>query len=295
MPVSQGTEVGYTVQVAVDAKHTLIVEHEVTNAVTARDHLSHMAIRTKATLGVEHVEAITDVGYSDGEEVKACLEAGMTPYVPKPHTSRNQKAGLFTKADFVYDATQDRYSCPSGATLTYRFTADEAGRLTRYYATPACGTCPIRGQCTRSAKEGRRITRWEHEGLLDAMAERVRMHPDVMKPRKQIVEHPFGTMKRALNHGYFLLRGLPKVRAEMSLTVLVYNLKRVMTILGVPTMVAAVLAGRNEASTTTRVTAAMLASAIVVIWWLVHTIQAGVFTRPGAQLGRSSPAYTIAL
>jgi hypothetical protein len=231
MPVSQGTEVGYNVQVAVDAKHKLIVEHEVTNAVTDWDQLAHMAIRTKATLGVEHLEAITDVGYYDGEEVKACLEAGITPYIPKPHTSRNQKAGLFTEADFVYDVRQDSYGCPSGATLTYRFTTDEAGRLTCYYATPACSTCPIRGQCTRSAKEGRRITRWEHEGLLDAMAERVLMHPDVMKQRKQIVEHPFGTVKRAMNHGYFLFRGLPKVRAEMRLTVLAYNLKRVMTIL----------------------------------------------------------------
>ncbi|HEV2124087.1 MAG TPA: transposase, partial [Chloroflexota bacterium] len=107
-----------------------------------------------------------------------------------------------------------------GAVLTYRFTTIEEGRPTRYYATPACGNCPIRAQCTRSHKEGRRITRWEHEHLLDAMAERVRDHPEVMRQRKELVEHPFGTIKRGMNQGYFLLRGLKKVPAEMSLTVL---------------------------------------------------------------------------
>jgi transposase len=174
----------------------------------------------------------TDVGYYDGEEVKACLDAGITPYVAKPHTSRNQQAGLLTKADFEYDAEQDTYPCPAGATMTYRFTADEAGRLTRSYATPACGACPLRTQCTRSRTEGRRSTRWEHEGLLDEMAKRVQARPDLMKQRKQIGEHPCGTMKRAMNHGSCLMRGLPKVRAEMRLTVVAYNLKRVLNILG---------------------------------------------------------------
>ncbi len=178
--------------------------------------------------------------------MKTCLDAGITPYIAKPHTSRNQKDGLFTKADFVYDAEEDAYRCPARATLTYRFTANEAGRLTRYYATPACGSCPIRKQCTRSATEGRRITRWEQEGLLDAMAERVRGNPQVMKQRKQIVEHPFGTIKRAMNQGYFLMRGLPKVRTEMSLTVLAYNLKRVLNILGVERLLAVVIQRRKD-------------------------------------------------
>jgi hypothetical protein len=210
--------------------------------------------------------------------------------VTKPHTSRNQKAGLFTKADVAYDAAPDTYRCPAGATLTYRFTADEAGRRTRYSATPACGTCSIRACCTRSPKEGRRIRRWEHERLLDAMAERVRAHPALMKRRNEIVEHPFGTMKRSMNQGYFLLRGLPKGCAEMSLTA--YKRKRVMTILGVSTLVAAVVAGSNAARTPLLVTAALRASALVVAWWLVHTIQAGVFTRSGAVLGRPSMTRT---
>ena len=247
MPVSQGTEVGYNVQVAVDAKHKLIVEHEVTNDVTDRAQLARMATQTQHVLAVDVMDVVADVGYYDGAEVQACVAVGITPYIAKPHTSRNQKAGLFTKSDFVYDAQQDAYRCPSGATLTYRFTADESGRLTRYYATPACGTCPIRAQCTRSAKDGRRITRWEQEGLLDDMAERVRDNPQIMNQRKQIVEHPFGTIKRAMNQGYFLMRGLPKVRAEMSLTVVAYNLKRVMNILGVERLLEMVIQRRNDA------------------------------------------------
>lgn len=169
MPMSQGTEVGYNIQVAVDGKHKLIVEHEVTNEVTDSAQLSTIAIRIQQVLAVDAVDVVADVGYYDGAEVKRCLDTRITPYVAKPHTSRNQKAGLFTKAEFAYDAHQDAYRCPAGAMLTYRFTTDESGRLTRYYATPACGTCPIRSQCTRSAKEARRITRREHEGLLDDM------------------------------------------------------------------------------------------------------------------------------
>ncbi len=248
MPVAQGTEVGYNVQMGVDAKHKLIVVHEVTNAVTDRDQVAHIAMRTQALLEVETLDVVADVGYYDGTQVKACLDAGIRPYIAKPHTSRNQKAGLFTKADFVYDAAQDTYQCPAQASLTYRFTANEAGRLTRYYATSVCGSCPIRMQCTRSVQEPRRITRWEHEDVLDVMAERVRNHPEIMKQRKQIVEHPFGTMKRSMNHGYFLMRGLPKVRAEMSLTVLAYNLKRVLNILGVERLLAVLSERRKHLS-----------------------------------------------
>ncbi len=271
MPVSRGTEVGYNVQMAVDAKHKLIVAYEVTNAVTDQDQLSPMALRAQELLEVETLTVVADVGYYDGEEVKACLDVGITPYIAKPQTSRNRKAGLFTKADFVYDAEQDTYRCPAGAVLTYRFTTLEDGRPTRYYATPACGTCPIRAQCTRSQKEGRRITRWEHEGLLDAMAERVRNNPQVMKARKEIVEHPFGTIKRTMDQGYFLLKGLPKVGVEMSLTVLAYNIKRVIAILGVPAMIAAVVAGGTSALDATIAVVGILVSMITVIWWWILT------------------------
>ena len=238
------TMVGYNVQFATDAKHKLIVDHEVTNAVTDQHQLAPIAQRARAILGVETLDALADRGYYDGEQIKSCVEAGITPWVSKPHTSRNQKHGLFTKADFIYDAEHDTYRCRAGATLTYRFSTVEDGRPQRYYATPACSSCPLRERCTRNQSKGRRITRWEHEGILDTMTERIRTNRAVMRQRKEIVEHPFGTMKRGMQQSDFLMRGLRKVSAEMSLTVLAYNLKRVIRILGVSKLLQAIRDGR---------------------------------------------------
>ena len=182
-----------------------------------------------------------------GQQVKECLEDGITPYIPKANTSANRKRGLFTKQDFAYDAEHDCYPCPAGHTLTYRFTTVEQEREIRYYANPAaCRQCPLKARCTRN-KGGRRITRWIDEHLLEAMQARVEAEPDKVALRKQLVEHPFGTIKHStssrcpygMNQGYFLMRGLEKVRAETALTVMAYNIKRVIRILGVPRMIQA--------------------------------------------------------
>jgi transposase len=233
------TEVGYNVQTVVDEQHQLIVEHEVTNDPTDHAHLAEMALRAKATLGVAQLEVVADMGYYDGAEVKQCAEAGITTYIPKPITSVNQKRGLFTKQDFVYDAAKDCYLCPAGEELTYRYESFELNRQIRYYATPKCLGCPLRSKCTTN-KRGRRISRWVDEKLLEDMARRVRARPERIRRRQQLSEPPFGTIKRAMGQGYFLMRGLNKVGAEMSLTVLSYNLKRVINIIGVPKMIAAV-------------------------------------------------------
>ena len=235
-----GTDVGYNVQVSVDARHKLILDHEVTNAPTDQGQLSTMALRAKELLGVEHLEAVADMGYYDGQEVKACLQAGITAYLPKPNTSANRKPGLFGKDDFYYDRRRDDYRCPAGARLTFRFQTRELGRDIRYYATPACATCQLRAKCTRNAG-GRRLTRWVDEHLLEDMERRIRAQPEKLARRKGLVEHPFGTIKRNMNQAYFLTRGLPKVRTEMSLTVLVYNLKRAINILGVPRLIQALV------------------------------------------------------
>jgi transposase len=232
------TEVGYNVQTAVDEQHQLIVEHEVTNDPTDHAHLAEMAVRAKETLGVEQLAVVADMGYYDGAEVKQCQEAGITTYIPKPLTSVNQKRGLFTKQDFVYDEARDCYRCPQGEELKYRYESFELNRQIRYYATPKCLGCPIRAQCTTN-KRGRRISRWVDEKLLEDMARRVRARPEMMRRRQQLSEPPFGTIKRAMGHGYFLMRGLDKVGAEMSLTVLSYNIKRVINIIGVKKMIAA--------------------------------------------------------
>jgi transposase len=233
------TEVGYNVQTVVDEKHQLIVEHEVTNDPTDHAHLAEMALRAKEFLGVEQLEVVADMGYYDGAEVKQCAAAGVTTYIPKPLTSVNRKRGLFTKQDFVYDEAKDCYGCPAGAELTYRYESFEQNRLIRYYTTSKCLTCPIKHRCTTNQR-GRRITRWVDEKLLEDMARRVRARPELMRRRQQLSEPPFGTIKRAMGHGYFLMRGLNKVGAEMSLTVLSYNLKRVINILGVKKMIEAV-------------------------------------------------------
>jgi transposase len=233
------TEVGYNVQTVVDEKHQLIVEHEVTNDPTDHAHLAEMAVRAKATLEVEKLEVVADMGYYDGAEVKQCAEAGVTTYIPKPITSVNKKRGLFTKQDFSYEEEKDCYRCPAGEELTYRYESFEQGRQIRYYTTSKCRVCPIKHRCTTNQR-GRRITRWVDEKLLEDMARRVRARPELMRRRQQLSEPPFGTIKRAMGHGYFLMRGLNKVGAEMSLTVLSYNIKRVINILGVKKMIEAV-------------------------------------------------------
>jgi transposase len=233
------TEVGYNVQTAVDEQHQLIVEHEVTNDPTDHAHLAEMALRAKETLAVEQLEVVADMGYYDGAEVKQCAAAGITTYIPKPLTSVNQKRGLFTKQDFVYDEAKDCYLCPQGEELTFRYESFELNRQIRYYTTAKCLGCPLRSKCTTN-KRGRRISRWVDEKLLEDMARRVRARPEVMRRRQQLSEPPFGTIKRAMGHGYFLMRGLNKVGAEMSLTVLSYNIKRVINLIGVKKMIEAV-------------------------------------------------------
>ena len=228
-------------QTAVDSKHKLIVEHEVTNDVTDKNQLSNMALKAKEMLGVENLEVVADMGYFDGDEVKKCLAAGVTPYVAQPDTSANKKKGLYTKEQFRYCREQDCYVCPEGAELKYRFGTRELGRDIRYYyTTSACKACEKRSQCTNN-EHGRRITRWVDEHLLEQMAERVRAKPEMMKRRKEIVEHPYGTIKRGMQMVQFLTRGLKKVGGEMSLTVLGYNIKRVVNILGVKKMMEAMI------------------------------------------------------
>lgn len=165
----------------------------------------------------------------------------ITTYIPKALTSANTQQGLYGKERFAYDAGKDYYRCPAGQELTYRSSSFELGRAIRYYRAPlsVCRACALKPQCTRN-KQARRISRWEHEALLEQMQQRVAAQPEKMKQRKALAEHPFGTMKRGMDAGYFLLRGLEKVRAEMSLTVLAYNLKRAINLLGVPALIAAV-------------------------------------------------------
>jgi transposase len=232
--------VGYNVQVAVEPEHHLIVAHEVTNVGSDRAQLAHMSKGAKAALEVDKLEAVADRGYWDGEEILACEQAGITVTLPKPMTSGAKANGRFGKQDFVYLPEEDAYRCPTGEKLRYYYSNVEHGLTLRRYWTTACHTCLIKSRCTTSQQ--RRITRWEHEAVLEAVQRRLDENPQAMRQRREVVEHPFGTIKMRMGTTHFLMKRLPKVAGEMALHVLAYNLTRVLNILGIKPLLTALMA-----------------------------------------------------
>jgi transposase len=230
--------VGYNVQAAVDVQHHLIVAHEVTNSGSDRGQLSVMGQQAQTAMGTPSLEALADRGYYKGEDILACERAGITPYVPKTLNSSAKADGRFGKQDFVYHPEDDTYRCPAGERLTRRCSTIEHGMLLHLYWTTCCQTCALKDQCT-PGKE-RRVRRWEHEDVLDAMQERLDRAPETPRLRRQTVEHPFGTIKAWMGATHFLTRTLERVRTEMSLHVLAYNLKRALAILGPGPLLAAI-------------------------------------------------------
>jgi transposase len=233
--------VGYNVQAAVDAEHHLIVAHEVINVGNDRGQLANMAGEAKVAMGSERLEVLADRGYFDGEEILACEALGVTPFVPKPLTSGAKADGRFGKQDFVYLADEDVYRCPAGQKLPYHMTTVEKGlTLHRYWDRASCSNCALKIRCTPSLE--RRVTRWEHEAVIDAMQERLDREPDAMRVRRATVEHAFGTLKAWMGATHFKTKTLENVRTEMSLHVLAYNLKRMIAILGAKPLMAAIRA-----------------------------------------------------
>jgi transposase len=232
--------VGYNVQTAVDAEHHLIVTHEVTNKGSDRGQLTPMATKAREAMGAKDVTVIADAGYFKSEELLSCHEAGITANVPRPQTSSNQAKGLFGRKDFHYRPEQDEYRCPANEPLIWRMTSEEDGLTLHRYWSSHCQTCALKSQCT-TGKE-RRVTRWEHEAILEAMQDRLDCDPEIMRVRRQTVEHPYGTLKAWMGSTHFLTRTLNRVGAEMSLHVLAYNLKRVMNIMGIKPLIRAIQA-----------------------------------------------------
>jgi hypothetical protein len=223
--------VGYNVQTAVDTKNHLIVAHEVTNIGTDRHQLSNIAEQARTEMGVETLDAVADRGYYASEEIRACEKAGIAVTLPKPMTSNSKAAGRFGKQDFVYVAADDVYICPARERLTYRATTNDAGKIIRRYWTNACRACALKSKCTTETT--RRVSRWEHEAVLETVQARLDHHPEKMTIRRQTAEHPFGTIKCWMGATHFLTKRLPKVATEMALNVLAYNIKRVMALIGV--------------------------------------------------------------
>ncbi len=229
--------VGYNVQTAVDTEHHLIVAHDVTNAGHDRAQLARMAQKAMEILPKERLHVYADRGYFSGPEILACEELGATPLVAKPLTSGNRAQGLFDKRDFQYLPEVDEFRCPAGSRAIRRFSVIEKGQLINKYWSSDCPKCPIKSKCTTGTN--RRIARWEHEDVLDRMQQRLTELRDMARIRRRTVEHPFGTLKAWMGATHFLTKTFPRVRTEMSLQVLAYNFKRMITILGMQGLQAA--------------------------------------------------------
>ena len=232
--------VGYNIQVAVDAKNKLIVEQAVTNQVVDMGLLTQTAEPARQVLGVETIDVVADRGYFKIEDIEACEKVGCIPHVPRPQRGSSVREGFFRKDEFRYDAERDAYVCPAGKVLT----PIRHGRLrdlakVDYGNRGACRDCPIRARCTNHVRS---VSRLENEAVLDRMAERLKKRPEILDRRREVVEHPFGSIKQWMHQGAFLMRGLANARAEFSLTALAYNLRRALNILGVEAMTAAVAA-----------------------------------------------------
>ena len=222
--------VGYNVQAAVDTENHLIVAHDVTQDGHDRNQLHRMATKAKDAMAVDQLEVVADRGYFKGEEILACDEDSITTFLPRPLTSTSTKKGLFNKRDFIYHAENDTYRCPAGKDLTRRTETHPDDLVVYRYWSSECGTCQLKSKCT-TGKE-RRVSRWEHEEVVDALDARLEREPERMRVRRSTAEHPFGTLKCWMGYTHFLTKTIPKVSTEMSLHVLAYNMKRVMNILG---------------------------------------------------------------
>jgi len=243
MKTAQGSEVSYNVQTVVDSKHKLIVAYEVTNERNDLGQLAVMAQQAKEALQVEELTVLADGGYYEGNALKECEQAGVTTYLPQP---QSRGRGIFEQKQFRYDQQRDLYVCPQGEELRFRSKKNERGKEFKVYKTKACAGCPLRAQCTTS-KYGRKLVRWVDQEVIERLQARNRGRPELLKLRKTLAEHPFGTIKWGMDQGFFLLKGMRKVTTEFGLTVLSYNLKRVINILGVEQMIS-LLAKTNPCS-----------------------------------------------
>ena len=229
--------VGYNVQTAVDTTHHLIVNHEVVNTGSDRGQLSTMAKQARIAMDADELVALADRGYYKSEEILACDNADIIVVLPKPKTSNNPTKGFFPREDFRFLPEDDEYVCPAGERLIWRLRTVEKGKKLDGYWSSACPRCAIKQRCTSSTN--RRLYRWAHEDVLDAVQDRLDQQPESMRLRRQTAEHPFGTLKAWMGYTHFLTKTLPRVRTEMSLHVLAYNLKRVITIIGVKPLITA--------------------------------------------------------
>ena len=233
-------KVGYNVQTAVDDKHHLIVAVDVVQSAVDQDQLYRMARRSQRQLGEKRLRVLADAGYSSGRQFKRCQAHGIKPYVPVNRSHKQHGSGqLFDKSAFIYRPESDDYECPAGESLAKK-TKSTKDRL-YLYTSAACRGCRLKQQCTTGQQ--RWVSRHFEEDILNEVADRTDANPLMMRRRKAMVEHPFGTLKRRMDGGRFLLRGLQKVKAEMALAVTAYNLTRAINLLGARRLLQALATG----------------------------------------------------
>jgi transposase len=235
MKTARGSEVSYNVQTVVDSKLKLLVTYAVTNEVNDLGQLAVMGQAAQQALEVEELTVLADGGYYESRALKECEETKLITYLPQPRSGAAKGRGVFANNRFQYDAERDLYLCPQGAEMTFRGLTEKKGKQYKIYRTKACHGCPLRAQCTTS-KYGRKLLRWVDQEVLERLQARNRGRPELLKLRKTLAEHPFGTIKGSINQGRFLLKGIHKVSIEFGLTVLGYNFKRVLNHLGVERM-----------------------------------------------------------
>ena len=230
--------VGYNVQTAVDTRHHLIVAHDVSMEMGDRSMLTKMSLQAREATGLKELEVLADRGYFKMEEIKAAVDHGITPYVPKSLTSSNRKRGMFDRGDFIYVEADDEYKCPANKRLARRTKTHDAGKVIYRYWSKECGQCALKPKCT-TGKE-RRVSRWEHGKVIEEHEQRMLNNPTMMQLRKQTVEHPFGTIKSWMGMTHFKTKRLRNVSSEMSLHVLAYNMTRMINIIGVKPLIKAI-------------------------------------------------------
>lgn len=234
MKNGQKTEVCYNVQTTVDAKHKLILDHKVTNDTSDQNQLYNMARRAKTILSVDSIEVTADKGYFNTQHMKKCLDNNITPFVPVLNSRREKH--FYPKEEFKYIKEKDAYLCPAGETLSFSGISTVKGRENKIYKSKSCKNCNTKAKCTGGSY--RRIQRYKYEHLIDEVREKLVCSPGKMKTRMTLSEHPFGTIKRSFNQGYMLTRGLKKAGTEISLSVLTYNIKRALNIVGIKELIA---------------------------------------------------------
>jgi len=234
---------GYNVQIAVDAAHKLIVAAEAVNDGNDTGQLHAMAQAARAAMGADTLRALADVGYYNGETLKACEAGGIEAFVPEPNRGKRlDKQGRFARDAFAYDASANVYRCPAGELLAAMRggRTDATGKLRIKYASrrSVCTGCALRAKCLSAKARRRVIERWEHDAVIERHRARMAGADAVMQRRKELAEHPFGTLKCRAGYRHFLVRGLAKVRGELGLMVLCYNFTRLLNIIGLEKLIA---------------------------------------------------------